>query len=89
MEKEYSLRSFCRQQGAEKLLAEWDTEKNAPLTPDDIHMGSHKKVWWRCGDGHVWKAAIFSRTGRQKCGCPICAGKLRQCTAYGHLAKLR
>lgn len=27
MEKEYSLRSFCRQQGAEKLLAEWDTEK--------------------------------------------------------------
>lgn len=54
-----------------------------------VTLGSHKKVWWRCGDGHVWKAAIFSRTGRQKCGCPICAGKLRQCTAYGHLAKLR
>lgn len=160
MEKEYSLRSFCHQQGAEKLLAEWDTEKNAPLTPDDIHkgshkkvwwrcvlghewqaviasrtagrvgcpycsgrrvlagfndlatlqpetaaqwddtlngkltpemvtLGSHKKVWWRCGDGHVWKAAIFSRTGRQKCGCPICAGKLRQRNAYEHLAKLR
>lgn len=85
----YGAGVFRHTQGAEKLLAEWDTEKNAPLTPDDIHKGSHKKVWWRCGDGHIWKAAIFSRTGRQKCGCPICAGKLRQCTAYGHLAKLR
>lgn len=71
------------------LAEEWDAARNGKLTPEMVTLGSHKKVWWRCGDGHVWKAAIFSRTGRQKCGCPICAGKLRQCTAYGHLAKLR
>lgn len=72
-----------------ETAAQWDDTLNGKLTPEMVTLGSHKKVWWRCGDGHVWKAAIFSRTGRQKCGCPICAGKLRQCTAYGHLAKLR
>lgn len=47
----YGAGVFRHTQGAEKLLAEWDTEKNAPLTPDDIHKGSHKKVWWRCATG--------------------------------------
>lgn len=74
MEKEYSLRSFCRQQGAEKLLAEWDTEKNAPLTPDDIHKGSHKKVWWLCDAGHSWQAEVRVRTSGAR--CPYCAGRV-------------
>lgn len=74
MEKEYSLRSFCRQQGAEKLLAEWDTEKNAPLTPDDIHKGSHKKVWWHCDAGHSWQAEVRVRTSGAQ--CPYCAGRV-------------
>ena len=33
-----------------ELVSEW-SEKNLPLTPDDITFGSNKKVWWRddCG----------------------------------------
>ena len=28
-----------------ELITEW-SEKNLPLTPDDITFGSNKKVWW-------------------------------------------
>ena len=29
-----------------ELITEW-SEKNLPLTPDDITFGSNKKVWWK------------------------------------------
>ena len=29
-----------------ELVLEW-SEKNLPLTPDDITFGSNKKVWWK------------------------------------------
>lgn len=60
----------------EPLLAkQWDAELNGNLTPETVSPGSHKRVWWRCGEGHVWKAVVYSRTGRDKCGCPVCARK--------------
>ena len=34
-----------------ELVSEW-SEKNLPLTPDDITFGSNKKVWWRGACGH-------------------------------------
>ncbi len=40
------------------LTAEWDIEKNAPLTPQDVAPGSHKIVWWRCQNGHSYRAII-------------------------------
>lgn len=152
MKKENSLQSFCERQDRMYLLQEWDQEKNAPLTPDTVHKGSHqkvwwncsaghawqaevrsrsggsrcpyctrrvlwvgdndlaavnpvlaaqwnterngtlspdqvtsfsnRKVWWRCDEGHIWKTAIYSRTGKQKCGCPVCAGKTKQPSQY-------
>ena len=57
------------------VAAQWHPTKNAPLEPDEILPGSSKRVWWRCTDGHEWKAAVYSRTGAKKCGCPVCAGK--------------
>ena len=64
------------------LEAEWDAEKNAPLKFADLTIGSHKKVWWLCDKGHAWRAVVNSRTGKQRCGCPICAGRpLDRCTA--------
>lgn len=57
------------------LAAQWHPDKNAPLEPNMVLPGSTKRVWWRCSDGHEWKAVIYSRTGAQKCGCPVCAGK--------------
>lgn len=83
-----SFFDYCRQYHKEALLREWDTARNAPLTPqavtygsltpEMVTAGSRKKVWWECPLGHVWKAAIYSRTGKKKCGCPVCAGKARK-----------
>ena len=64
------------------LEAEWDAEKNAPLKFADLTVGSHKKVWWQCPAGHSYDSVVKSRTGKQRCGCPICAGRpLDRCTA--------
>lgn len=57
------------------VAAQWHPDKNAPLEPCMVLPGSTKRVWWQCSDGHEWKAVIYSRTGAQKCGCPVCAGK--------------
>ena len=40
------------------LAVEWDSEKNAPLTPQNVTPGSHKIVWWRCQNGHSYRAII-------------------------------
>lgn len=51
-------------------------------TPSDaaeqVTAGSHRKIWWQCPEGHVWKAVIYSRAGPQKTGCPVCAGTVRR-----------
>lgn len=57
------------------VAAQWHPDRNVPLEPGMVLPGSTKRVWWRCGEGHEWKAVIYSRTGTQKCGCPVCAGK--------------
>ena len=65
------------------LAAQWHPTLNGTLRPDMVTPGSHHKVWWVCSLGHVWKAAVYSRTGPKKCGCPICAGNSGQKrTAY-------
>lgn len=46
-----------------ELLAQWDQEKNGSLTPQDGSKGRHRKIWWKCPEGHVWQALICSRTG--------------------------
>lgn len=58
------------------VAAQWHPTRNAPLEPAMVLPGSAKRVWWRCTDGHEWKAIIYSRTGADKCGCPVCAGKI-------------
>lgn len=57
------------------VAAQWHPTLNESLEPTMVMPGSRKRVWWRCTDGHEWKAVIYSRTGAQKCGCPVCAGK--------------
>ena len=64
------------------IAAQWDDTLNNGLAPEMVTLGSHKRVWWRCSEGHVWKAAVYSRTGKQKCGCPVCAGKTKQHAQY-------
>ena len=72
-ENRQSLETFCRQYGRTALLAEWDAEKNDPLTPSQVSHGSHQKIWWRCKEGHSWSAPVYTRTGGS--GCPYCTGR--------------
>lgn len=54
-----------------KLALEWNYEKNGSLLPSMVTQGSHKKVWWKCNNGHEWESSIHNRSkGR---GCPECA----------------
>lgn len=61
-----------------ELANEWYQPLNGDLTPRDVTLGSNKKVWWRCGERHVWQAAIYSRTRKKSAGCPVCAGMVKQ-----------
>ena len=60
-----------------ELAAQWHPDLNGALTPEMVTVGSHRKIWWQCPEGHVWKAVIYSRARGQKCGCPVCAGRVR------------
>ncbi len=57
-----------------ELIREWDVEKNEGITPDVFSARNNKKVWWKCENGHSWKASINTR-GERKMGCPYCAGQ--------------
>ena len=53
------------------VAQEWNYEKNGELKPSDISAKSSKSVWWRCIEGHEWKASVSNRT-INKSGCPRC-----------------
>lgn len=55
------------------LAAEWDYEKNYPLTPDDVGAGSYKAVWWVCKGGHTWSQKVWVRNRGN--ACPYCANQ--------------
>ena len=55
------------------LAEEWNCEKNGDLTPANVSPYSHKKIWWKCKNGHEWQAAVSKRTIGQN--CPFCSGK--------------
>lgn len=54
-----------------KLAQEWHKEKNKDLKPSQVSVGSNKKVWWKCKNGHEWQAIISSRALGNS-GCAIC-----------------
>ncbi|MCJ7805653.1 zinc-ribbon domain-containing protein [Patescibacteria group bacterium] len=71
------VKSNCLAITHPELSSQWDYVKNANnLTPENVHAGSHKKVWWRCpkGDDHNWESVVKTRA-KQGVGCPICSGR--------------
>ena len=73
-----SLRVFTEKEDSllfsnAEVAKEWDYEKNGNLKPEHFAPSSHKKVWWKCGKGHEWQAAIANRNKGRK--CPYCSGK--------------
>lgn len=66
-----SLKRYCEENNRQRILDEWDAEKNLPLTPDSIAHTSATPVWWLCEKGHSWCTQVRSRS-RSSTGCPIC-----------------
>ena len=58
----------------EKLMTEYNFDKNNNLNLDALTLGSDKKIWWICKNKHEWEASIGSRY-RTGCGCPYCSNK--------------
>lgn len=55
------------------LATQFDIHKNHPLTPGEIAINSHRKVWWLCKFQHSWPSTVSNRSlGR---GCPVCSGR--------------
>ena len=83
------FKTWCKQNGKEYLLAEWDFEKNT-LYPDQVSKGSHINVWWKCSNGHEWQANIKNRTSGTN--CPSCsrtsAARSRNTTLLNHAKSL-
>ena len=58
------------------VAAQWDYDKNYPLTPYNFTHGSKHKVHWICRNGHQHYTSINSKTWRAKSrtnGCKYCA----------------
>ncbi len=56
-----------------QLMEEWDFEANQGLNPNNLTIGSRRKVWWICSEKHKYEQAIDKRTKRGQ-GCPYCSG---------------
>ncbi len=54
-----------------QIASEWHPTKNGDVTPNQIAPGSHKKIWWRCANGHEWQASPNHRTSKAR-NCPFC-----------------
>ena len=57
-----------------EIAAQWDNERNNGYTPDRFLPQSVKAIWWKCKNGHSWKAPIQRRYIGG--GCPYCAGQI-------------
>ncbi|MDC0499911.1 zinc-ribbon domain-containing protein [Paracoccaceae bacterium] len=66
-----------------EIAKDWDFERNYPYTPDIITPGvagnaSGELFYWLCSKDPMhpsYPAAVYSRTGKSKQGCPRCGGR--------------
>jgi len=56
------------------VAKQWHPTRNGDLRPDQVSMGSEKRVWWRCEQGHEWEATVYIRI-YGGFGCPVCSGR--------------
>lgn len=43
--------------------------------PANITAGSGKVLRWKCSEGHVYEAPVYSRTSAKPTGCPYCSNR--------------
>ena len=68
------------------LMEEWDYEANVGINPENITLGSNRKVWWKCNKcGGRWQATICDRIRKDSTDCPYCASQ-KVLAGYNDLA---
>lgn len=90
---------FCRGKKAsstnnltlnKRLAAEFHPTKNGKLKPENLTLGSHTKIWWKCpkGPDHEWQSFVYMR--KRGNNCPSCSNfklsKTNVLAAYPKLA---
>ncbi len=71
--REFTEKKFSLLYSKPEIAKEWNYEKNGSLKPEHFTTNSHKKVWWKCCNGHEWQATIDSRNNGND--CPFCSGQ--------------
>ena len=57
---------------SKRLLSEWDYNANKDLCPNNIGLGSARKVAWKCKNGHSFLTSPNNR--KNGSNCPSCSG---------------
>lgn len=55
-----------------EVAGEWHGAKNGGSLASEVSVGSDKRQWWLCRQGHEWQATIASRSRN---GCPVCSNR--------------
>ena len=64
----------CLEAAHPDIAREWHPTNNGPLSPRSVTPSSGRAVWWRCANGHEWRARVDVRTYRRG-PCPLCSGR--------------
>jgi len=57
-----------------EIAEQWHHPRIRGLEPHQVTAYSHRKVFWKCSCGHIWKASIANRSNGTN--CPLCANKV-------------
>lgn len=76
MSKKLSISEWCKKNGKEYIIEEFDSEKNKTLayynpTVDHIPYDYLGYAWWKCPEGHSYALSVVMRT-KFNCGCIEC-----------------
>ncbi|WP_198027405.1 zinc-ribbon domain-containing protein, partial [Candidatus Paracaedibacter symbiosus] len=65
------------------LLVDWDPEENGKLTPNDVTIGSNRKVSWKCKKGHKWRTSVSHKNRGSR--CPTCFPRTKNTSNVGKI----
>lgn len=57
-----------------KLAEQWATELNGGLKPNEVTTGCSRRVWWRCSEGHIWRAPSIRAPAPKNAAVPSAPG---------------
>ncbi len=71
-----SLYAYCLSENQLWILEQFDTERNAPFTPEDLPRSSNRKAWFSFQPcGHSCLQRISDKTGKNSRSCPACLNR--------------